>query len=91
MIDDPLAPLRAMFAERAARDLSVIRRALTLDPPADPELETTVHGLAGAAGIFGHAEMAALALAADRDFVDGEAPDRERLEALAGLLEKLAL
>lgn len=91
MTDDPLASLRPLFAERAARDLTIIRRALTLDPPADPELEMTVHGLAGAAGIFGHAEMAALALAADRDFVDGEPPDREQLEALVGLLEKLAL
>lgn len=90
MSDDPLAPLRARFAERAAKDLIVVRRALSLDPPADPDLERTVHGLAGAAGIFGHADVAALARNADRDFADDRAPDRAGLETLAGLLETLA-
>lgn len=89
MTEDLLAPLRALFAARAAVDLAVLRRALAADPPADPELERTVHGLAGAAGVFGHTDIAALALAADRAFADGQPPDRDRLEALAALLEAL--
>lgn len=89
MTEDVLGPLRAMFIVRAGQDLMTLRRALSVQPAADPELERTVHGLAGAAGVFGHAEIGAAALALDADFAADRAPDRARLEALVRLLEAL--
>lgn len=89
MTEDVLAPLRAMFTERVRQDLIVLRRALSVQPPADPALERTVHGLAGSAGLFGHLEIGATALAMDADFAADRVPDRARLEALVRLLEAL--
>jgi len=87
--EDVLASLRAMFTARAGQDLTVLRRALSVEPPADPALERTVHGLAGAAGLFGHVEIGSAALALDGDFAAGRAPDRAALQVLIRLLEAL--
>lgn len=89
MTEDLLAPLRARFVQRAGQDLIILRRALSAQPPGDPALEQTVHGLAGSAGAFGHAEIGAAALALDADFAIDRSPDRARLEALVQLLEVL--
>ncbi|RZJ19729.1 MAG: hypothetical protein EON91_00145 [Brevundimonas sp.] len=78
-----------MFRERSRHDLIILRKALMTRPPADPELERTVHGLAGSAGIFGHADIGAAALALDADFAAGRPPDEHRLQALVALLEAL--
>ena len=89
MTEDVLGPLRVMFIERAGQDLTILRRALAVEPPADPALERTVHGLAGSAGLFGHPEIGAAALALDADFAADRPPDREGLETLIQLLEAL--
>ena len=89
MTEDVLAPLRSMFIERAGQDLIILRRALSAEPPGDPTLERTVHGLAGSAGLFGHAEIGAAALALDADFAADRPPERAGLEALIRLLEAL--
>ncbi len=84
-MNDPLAPLRAKFLARAAQDLALLRS----DEASIKDRHYVVHRLAGAAGVFGYAEVTELA----RDLDDlllaqGDAPP-EAFSALISALEGL--
>lgn len=86
MADDPLASLRARFRDRCAEDAASVRAYLA--GRTDVELEQRVHRLAGAAGMFGHAELGGLALEIDAVLATGEPPTTEALRDLAEALEQ---
>lgn len=80
MADDPLLALRERFRIKAITEAGVLRDAMERS---DLELvERIVHGLAGAAAIFGFTEISARALSIDSDFAAGRAPDARQVEAL---------
>ena len=84
---DPMAPIRARFIKRCRRDLALVQAAL-----ADPSLRTeegfrtVVHGLSGAAGVFGHGQVSERAGLVDDALHDGR-PVAD--EAVADLVEAL--
>lgn len=86
---DPLAPLRARFRARAADELVQLRALMTGDL-SSPALQTLAHGLAGAAGTFGHPRLSEAALAVDDCFVAGRAPDAALLAVLEARLAEVA-
>lgn len=88
-MNDPLAPLRARFRARAAEDLMQLR-VLAAGDLSSPALQTLAHGLAGAAGTFGYAQLSAAALAVDDCFVAGATPDAALLAALEDRLVEVA-
>ena len=81
---DPMAELRLRFGERLAADADVLDRALTNGDW--PEVERTVHGLAGAAGIFGLAGIGAQAAALDGVFAEGEWPAQDDVRTFVDAL-----
>ena len=83
---DPLAALRLRFAERARADADALEEAL-LSPPGGA-VEPLVHGLAGAAGIFGYAEISEAARAIDSAFGRGDAPSEASVRALIALIRR---
>jgi HPt (histidine-containing phosphotransfer) domain-containing protein len=85
--DDPLEPLRARFRERAQADRLVLADALARGDAA--AIERLAHGLAGAAGMFGYAEVGGLALQIVDGFARGGAFSVERVQALVEALEGL--
>jgi len=87
MADDPLAALRGRFRDRGAETAARIR--VHLAGPEDPELERLVHSLAGAAAMFGHAELGEAALAIDAIYAADGLPTPEALASLADALERL--
>ena len=89
MADDPLAALRGRFRDRAAETAARLRAHLAGDE--EPDLERLVHSLAGAATMFGHAELGEAALAADSTFAAGGRPTPETLADLARRLERLPI
>ena len=74
--------LQARFRERASRDMELLGRCLAAGDPGAPEVETTAHKLAGAAGLFGYAEVGQAAHDIDRVFGAGLRPGREMIEIL---------
>jgi hypothetical protein len=88
-MSDLLAPLRARFRARAA-DEAVRLRPLWEADPASPELRAMVHGLAGAAGMFGHRELGDVARAADEHLADGGRLDAAQIDRLEQMLQEAA-
>jgi len=86
--DDPLAPLRIRFRARAAEEATALAEALAGGDAAG--IERIAHGLAGAAGLFGFADVGAAAVAVDQDFAVGRLIDAGRVERLIGTLKALA-
>lgn len=76
-----LEALKVSFRERAAADARAIETAMARKDGVN-ELATLVHGLAGAAGIFGHATISEAALALDTVFAEGRRPSSADLAAL---------
>lgn len=77
---DPLEPLKRRFRARARSDAEALEIAIV---KADSvEVERLVHGLAGAAGIFGFKALGTMASALDADIAQGQTPDLARLNAL---------
>ncbi|MNV43636.1 Hpt domain protein [compost metagenome] len=87
MSDDPLEPLRARFRERAGADGLALANALARGDAA--EIERLAHGLAGAAGLFGYAEVGSMALQIDERFARGASFSVDRVQALVVALEGL--
>ncbi|MFT4254782.1 MAG: Hpt domain-containing protein [Caulobacter sp.] len=82
---DPLAPLRAKFLARVGEDLALLRSA----EASIKDRHYVVHRLAGAAGVFGYAEVTELARDLDDLLLaDGDAPP-EAFSALIAALEGL--
>lgn len=88
MTDDPLAPLRTRFRERCGNAAARLRAFLAGGD--EPELEDMIHRLAGSAGLFGYAEVGAMAEALDAGFAEGRRPTSQALSDLADALERLA-
>ncbi|WP_420478896.1 Hpt domain-containing protein [Brevundimonas sp. FT23028] len=84
MSDDTLAAIRARFRLRALADADALAAALDAGDPG--QIEALVHGLAGAAGIFGFTEISEQAKAADGAFAGGRAPTRAEIETLIALI-----
>ena len=82
--DDPLAALRARFAERALADADALSEALETGPGDD--IESRVHGLAGSAGVFGFADISRAAGEIDALFARGEAPPDAAIRSLIALI-----
>jgi HPt (histidine-containing phosphotransfer) domain-containing protein len=80
--DDRLAALRARFLARAADDRAALATAQKAN---DREaIRRIAHGLAGAAGVFGFADISAAARAVEEA---GEDDIRSRLAHLLALLD----
>lgn len=88
MTDDPLAPLRARFQARAAIEAAALAEALAAGEAA--EVERIAHGLAGAAGLFGFADVGAAAIAVDQAFAAGRPIDAAKVDRLIETLQALA-
>lgn len=88
MTDDPLAPLRARFQARAAIEAAALAQALAAGEAA--EVERIAHGLAGAAGLFGFADVGAAAIAVDQAFAAGRPIDAAKVNRLIKTLQALA-
>lgn len=83
-MNDALEALRARFRERARADADKISRAIY---DGDYEvLEQVVHGLAGAAGLFGYPALSEYALAIDAEFEAGNKPSDEALNRLIEII-----
>jgi HPt (histidine-containing phosphotransfer) domain-containing protein len=82
-MSDPLAALRAKFVARCAEDLAVVRAG-----PDAPDLARVIHRIAGAAGMFGHDALGALAGRIDDDAQAGGGFSEQDLAALAAALER---
>lgn len=89
MTADPLAPLRARFAGKAGEEAAVLKGYGSGDLTAT-EAEHIVHGLAGAAGLFGFSELSSLARGIDERFAAGQPPTSSELQPLIDVLETLA-
>ena len=89
MTVDPLAPLRARFADKAGEEAAVLKGYAAGDLTAT-EAEHIVHGLAGAAGLFGYLELSSLARLIDERFAAGSPPTPSELQPLVEALETLA-
>jgi HPt (histidine-containing phosphotransfer) domain-containing protein len=77
-----LDALKVRFRERAAADAVTIEAAMAGGENGVDGLEPLIHGLAGAAGIFGHAAISEAALALDARFAEGRRPSPDELAAL---------
>jgi HPt (histidine-containing phosphotransfer) domain-containing protein len=86
--DDPLGPLRARFQARAAIEATALAEALAGGEAV--EVERIAHGLAGAAGLFGFADVGAAAIAVDQDFAAGRPIDTAKVKRLIETLQALA-
>jgi HPt (histidine-containing phosphotransfer) domain-containing protein len=83
---DPLAPLKLRFRDRARADAEALEAALA---GADQgRIEALVHGLAGAAGLFGFADIGALARRIDTRFAEGEIPSPAEVEGLIAAIRR---
>lgn len=78
---DPLAPLRQRFRDRVEGELPQLR-AMATGTLAGDDLRRLAHNLAGAAGLFGHAELSRAAMAIDDRFAAGETPDMAQILVL---------
>ena len=87
MSEDPLEPLRVRFRKRAGVESQELADALARGDM--PTVERLAHGLAGVAGLFGYADIGALALEIDGDFARGEAPPTDTVQALIAALKRL--
>jgi len=88
MSNDPLAPLRARFAQRCVEDLATLRSLLNQDAVVRREpLRMLAHGLSGIAGSFGHAALSALAGDIDYDLTQDRPVADEKLSELVTALE----
>jgi HPt (histidine-containing phosphotransfer) domain-containing protein len=88
MGNDPLAPLRARFAQRCVEDLATLRSLLNQDAIVRREpLRMVAHGLSGIAGSFGHASLSALAGDIDFDLTQDQLVADEKLCELITALE----
>lgn len=85
---DPLAPLRGKFRERTIGDARRLREATAEGEAGRREIEHILHGLAGAAGMFGFTDLGEAAGALDRRFADGDPPPAEDILALAARIER---
>lgn len=90
-MSDVLAGLRARFLERCVADLERLDRLMREGDQDTGEMQTLVHGLAGAAGTFGFPDISEAAGECDDAFACGDAPDREMLERLAATLKAAVL
>lgn len=82
---DILEGLRQKFRERCATDAETIRAHLEGRPTQEP-LERVVHRIAGAAGMFGAAELGVAAQGLDATYAAGLAPTDDDLRRLLALL-----
>jgi HPt (histidine-containing phosphotransfer) domain-containing protein len=80
MTSDPLEALRQRFVERARADADVLEQALLQGERL--EMERLVHGLAGAAGLFGYRALSEQAVSLDAQFARRDPPDEAMLRDL---------
>lgn len=90
MSEDEFAALRERFRERTRGQAKDLRARLAEGDLQAPEIERIVHSLAGTGAMLGFDELAASAAAIDDQYVAGQAPSRETLEALALAMEALS-
>lgn len=81
-MSDPVAALGARFRERLATDLLIVRAG----PAAEAGFELVVHRLAGAAAMFGFAELSELAGEVDVQIHEGRLQAAD-VSALVAALE----
>lgn len=77
MTADALAALRARFLERTRGELAVLEAGA-----GHPEFRRIVHGLSGAAGLFGFPEVSVRAAVIDDRLAEGRAVEERELAAL---------
>lgn len=77
MTADPMAALRARFVERTRGELAVLEAGA-----GHPDFRRIVHGLSGAAGVFGFSEISARAGVVDDRLAEGQAVEERELAAL---------
>lgn len=82
MIADRLAPLRARFAERSARECDEIDAALRADPPDLAAAATLAHRIAGSGGTLGWPDISAAAIRLE-DACDARDPSSALEAAIA--------
>ncbi|MFK4057907.1 Hpt domain-containing protein [Brevundimonas sp. NPDC046655] len=87
-MNDLLASLRARFLDRCVSDLERIEKLRERDALNSEELQALVHRLAGAAGTFGFLVISDAAADCDDALVQGQAPDRSKVERLTAALEE---
>lgn len=86
MKPDPLAKLRVRFCERARGDADGLAAAL-----ADSDhlrIEALAHGLAGAAGLFGFADIGVRAKRIDSLYAESETPSATEIEDLIATIRR---
>ncbi|WP_409020874.1 Hpt domain-containing protein [Brevundimonas vesicularis] len=83
-MNDALNVLKARFSKRILADADEIVQAMREGDYAT--LERVIHGLAGAAGLFGYSALSASALAIDAEFGSGNKPSNESFIRLVDLI-----
>jgi HPt (histidine-containing phosphotransfer) domain-containing protein len=86
---DALERLRERFRDRAARELSDLRRWSAEPAAHESEIRALVHRLAGAAGTFGFQRLSDVAAKAEDALVTTAADQSEAIEAVIEELERV--
>lgn len=86
---NPLGPLRARFRDRARQDARALETALAGEAVDYAAIEGIAHGLAGMAGLFGHAELSAVSMAMDGEFAAGRRPSPEAVRRLIATIGRV--
>lgn len=87
-MSDPLEPLRVKFRARTIGDAARLREAVASGETGRAEIERIVHAMAGAAGMFGFADLGEAASGLDRRFADRDPPPDADVLAFAARIER---
>ena len=89
MSEDEFAALLGRFCARTAGQVKELRASIARGDLQAPEIERLAHTIAGTGAMLGFREVAAAASAVDDQYVAGQIPTREALEALLTAMEAL--
>ena len=87
MTADPYAALQLRFLDRCRQEQADLSGLLAADDLANPEARRIIHGLAGAAGTFGHMDLSAAAAAADEHYAAGGVPTGGQVQVVLDRLQ----
>lgn len=89
MSEDPMAAFSQKFLERCRVDLAELKGLIETDQIGSPDVRRIIHGLAGAAGMFGFVDLGDAAAAADEVLAEGDTLTLAQLAPVLDRLERL--